>query len=155
MKGLAQWPARNLVFGVMFVLTVGAIAVAAYAANGWSLGDALYMVVLTVFTVGYDEVHPIDTPALRTITIALIVTGCTGMIFLTGALVQFITFSQIQQVFGTKRMNRQIGQLRDHVVVCGFGRIGAMLAQELAAGGADFVILEQDPDRCAEAREKG
>jgi voltage-gated potassium channel len=155
MRELAQWPARNLFFGVLFVLLVGTIAVVAYVANGWSVGDAVYMVVLTVFSVGYDEVHPIDSTGLRAITIALIVAGCTGMIFLTGALVQFITLSQIQQVFGTKRMNRQIGQLRDHVVVCGFGRIGAMLAQELSAARAEFVIVELDAQRCAEVQARG
>jgi voltage-gated potassium channel len=65
----------------------------------------------------------------------LIVTGCTGMIFLTGALVQFITLSGVQQLLGHKHMNHQIEQLRNHVIVSGFGRIGNLLARELKAGG--------------------
>ncbi len=140
---------------MLFVITVSVLAVIGYQRNGWDLGDSVYMVVLTVFTVGFDEVRPIDTPALRDITIALIVTGCTGMIFLTGALVQFITLSQIQLVLGMKRMNRQIETLKDHVIVCGFGRIGGMLATELRAGKAGFVIIEQDGERCADIRGRG
>jgi voltage-gated potassium channel Kch len=155
MKSLLNSPARNLLGGVIFVLTVGSIAIIAYVSNGWSFGDALYMVVLTVFTVGYDEVQPITTGPLRAITIGLIVTGCTGMIFLTGALVQFITISGIQEILGHKHMSHQIEALRDHVIVCGFGRIGHMLARELKAGGAQFVVLERSAERIEEARGLG
>lgn len=73
------------------MLVVMAAAVVAYVGAGWRLGDAIYMVIITVYTVGYGETLPVDTPALRAITMTLIVLGCTGMIYLTGALVQFIT----------------------------------------------------------------
>jgi voltage-gated potassium channel len=143
------------VFGVLYMLVVMAIAVVAYVGAGWSFGDAVYMVVLTVYTVGYDEVHPIETPLLRGITISTIVFGCTGMIYLTGALVQFITLNQINEIFGIKRMSNQIDRLRNHVIICGFGRIGLMLAQELHAGGAEFVILEAAEGPVAHARSLG
>lgn len=132
-----------------------AAAIGAYVAAGWSFGDALYMVVVTVFTVGYNEVHPVESPLLRGITITTIVLGCTGMIYMTGALVQFITLNQINQVFGIRRMSNQIDRLHDHVIVCGFGRIGVMLAQELRAGGADFVVLDQSDSAVAMARALG
>ena len=134
---------------------VGSLAILGYMSQGWSAGDALYMVVLTVFTVGYDEVRPISTGALRAITMGLIVTGCTGMIFVTGALVQFITLSGIQQLLGHKHMNKQIEKLHNHVIVCGFGRIGNMLSRELKAGGAEFVVLERNVERLEEARALG
>jgi voltage-gated potassium channel len=145
-------PVRNLLGGVLFVLTVVGLAVVGYMSQGGNFGDALYMVVPTVFTVGYDEAEPVATIQLRAITMGLIVTGCTGMISLTGALVQFITLSGIQQLLGHKHMNHQIEQLRNHVIVCGFGRIGNMLARELKAGGAPFVILERSPERLEDAR---
>lgn len=155
MNALLDSPTRNLIGGILFVLTVGGLAIIGYVSQGWSFGDALYMVVLTVFTVGYDEVRPIATGPLRAITIALIVTGCTGMIFLTGALVQFITLSGIQQILGHKHMSHQIERLRDHVIVCGFGRIGNVLARELKAAGAKFVIVERSVERLEEARALG
>lgn len=148
-------PLRNLLAGVAFMLVVMAVATIAYVGSGWTLADAIYMVVLTVYTVGYDEVNPINTPALRAITVALIVTGCTGMIFLTGTLVQLITASQFQQLFGTRRMQKDIDGLSGHVIICGFGRIGQMLARELKAGRCDFVVLERSEARVATVRELG
>lgn len=148
-------PLRNLVFGVVYMVVVMAVAIACYVRAGWKLADAVYMVIITVYTVGYDEVLPIDTPELREITIATVVFGCTGMIYLTGALVQFITLNQINQIFGTKRMNTQIERLRDHVVICGFGRIGMMLARDLQAGAAAFLILEQSESAVTTARDLG
>jgi voltage-gated potassium channel len=148
-------PLRNLAAGLAFMLVVSAVATVAYMANGWRFADALYMVVLTVYTVGYEEVIPINTPELRAITIALIVTGCTGMIFLTGALIQLITASQLQQLFGFRRMQKEIDHLADHVIICGYGRIGQMLARELQAGKCDFVIVERGDSRMTAARELG
>jgi voltage-gated potassium channel Kch len=113
------------------------------------------MVIITVFTVGYNEVRPIDSPTLSAITIALIVLGCTGIIFLTGALVQFFTHNQLSKTTGQKRMHHQIDQLEGHVVVCGFGRLGAVLARSLSASSAGLVILEDNEARAAEARERG
>jgi voltage-gated potassium channel len=155
MRDLFRPPLRNLTFAVIFMLVVFAAATASYMAAGWSFADALYMVVLTIYTVGYDEVHPIVTPELRDITMATIVIGCTGMIFLTSSLVQFITINQLQLVFGTKRMQSQVDKLTDHIIVCGFGRIGQMLAHELKAGSARFVILERSEGRAEEARKLG
>ncbi len=84
-------PSRNLARVAIFMLAVSAAATVGYVEAGWSFQDALYMVTLTVFTVGYGEVHPIDTPFLHALTMATMVLGCTGMIFFTGALVQFFT----------------------------------------------------------------
>ena len=149
-------PLRNLLAGVVFMLVVSALAMAAYVYLAeWSFSDALYMVVMTVFTVGYGEVRPVATPLLRFITIGLIVFGCTGMIFLTGALVQLITVSQFQQFFGVRRMQKDIEALSDHVIICGYGRIGLMLARDLQAGGMKFVILERSDGRLGSARDAG
>lgn len=137
----------------MFVVI--ASATTAYMAQGWSFRDAFYMVIITVYTVGYGEVHPIDSAMLSGITIGLVVSGCTGMIFLTGALIQYFTVSQINRIGGMKRMNAAIEQLSGHVVVCGFGRLGSMLSKTLSASSAGFVILEDNAERAAEARALG
>jgi voltage-gated potassium channel len=155
MNRLAHAPWRNLVGGLVYMVLVIAVATLAYVLVGWSWGDAFYFVIITVFTVGYGEVHPIVTPELRTITITTIILGCTGIIFLTGALVQFITIAQIQQLLGMKRMKTQIEKMTRHVVICGYGRIGQMLADELHAAGTDFVIVEMNEARFAEAVSRG
>ncbi|HEX3348807.1 MAG TPA: potassium channel protein [Acetobacteraceae bacterium] len=155
MRGALSSPLRNLLGGMLFVLGVMAVSVIAYVQDGWNIGDAIYMVVLTVFTVGYDEVHPIDTVQLRVITIGLIWFGCTGMIFVTGALIQFITATQFSDMLDKRRMTSRIDQLTGHVIICGFGRIGRMLASELRAAGEAFVLLERNEERIAEAQEAG
>ncbi|WP_245302314.1 NAD-binding protein [Bradyrhizobium sp. LTSP885] len=155
MAGLFDSPVRNIIAVIAYTLLVMAIATGAYMRVGWSFRDAIYMVVVTVYTVGYNEVRPINTPALNVITIGLIVFGCTGIIFLTGALVQLITQSQINRTIGLKRMNSQIDDLKDHVIVCGFGRLGAVLARSLRASSAGFVLIEEGEARAAEARAQG
>ena len=153
--GLFGSPMQNLTMGLLYMAVVMLGATAAYVVAGWSLGDAAYMVIITIYTVGYGEVRPIDTPLLRGITIATIVLGCTGVIFLTSALVQFITLRQFEQLLGSKRMTQQVDRLTDHIIVCGLGRIGAMLAAELHAGRMPFVILERDEARIADALARG
>jgi voltage-gated potassium channel len=153
--GVLGSPLRNLAIALSFVMTVFIAATAGYLAVGWSLGDAAYMVTLTIFSVGYDEVHPIDTAYLRTLTTGTMVLGCTGMIVLTGALVQVFTVFQLRRMLGLDRMQTQIDRLENHVIICGFGRIGVQLAGELHAAGAGFVIIERDASKIAEAQGLG
>lgn len=155
MSGLLASPLRNLAAVVGFVLGLGIMATAGYMAAGWSFGDALYMVVLTVYSVGYQEVRPVDTPYLHVLTIGVIVIGCTAMIIFTGVLVQVFTVGQIRELLGMDRTASEIARLKDHVVVCGFGRIGVMLAKDLRDAGVPVVVLERDEGRAARAREEG
>src|ERR1700759_3205736 len=148
-------PGRTLGSIVIFMLVVIVVATMAFMAAGWSFSDAFYMVLLTVYTVGYGEVHPINTPYLHAVTVGLMILGCTGMILLTGALVQFLTITQLQQIFGVKRVKAEIDKLENHVIVVGFGRIGLMLAKGLTAGGVKFVVIEQNEKRATEVRELG
>lgn len=152
---LLQSPLRNLVWIVTFMLLVVGLATAAYMSAGWNFRDAIYMVTLTIFGVGYGEVQPVDTPFLRVTTIAMIVLGCTGMIFLTSGLVQYLTINQLQQFFGLKRVQSEIDKLTNHAIIVGFGRIGLMLSHELKSGAVSFVIVEQSEQRAAEARALG
>ena len=155
MDNLLAHPSRNLVRVALFMLVVCAAATAGYVEAGWSVQDALYMVTLTVFTVGYGEVHPIATPFLHGLTMATMVLGCTGMIFFTGALVQFFTLRPLQEILGDRRVHTEIDKLENHVIVCGYGRIGVELAKALKDGGASFVVVENNDQRVAQARTAG
>lgn len=154
-SGVLGSPIRTLIGTLVFVGTVFIVATFGYVTAGWSVADAAYMVTLTVFSVGYGEVHPIDTNYLRALTIGTMVLGCTGMIVLTGALVQVFTLFQIRTMLGLDRMQTQINRLNNHVIVCGFGRIGVQLAKELKNAGRDFIIVERDPKKAAEAESLG
>ncbi|WP_066718270.1 potassium channel family protein [Sphingomonas pituitosa] len=148
-------PTRNLVSILLFVLTVAVLATIGYMAAGWSFADASYMVVLTIYTVGYGEIRPIDTPYLHAVTMGTMVLGCTGMILLTSALVQFFTVLQLQSIFGATRMQSRIDKLSDHVVICGYGRIGVMLARDLSRAAVPVLVIERGPERRAEAEAAG
>jgi Trk K+ transport system NAD-binding subunit len=154
MNRFTDSPVRNLALGVAYMVVLILAATLAYVAAGWSWGDALYFVIITVFTVGYGEVHPIHG-MLRPLTEVAIVLGWLGITFLAAAFVQFITFTQIQQLLGMRRMQTQIEKMTGHVIICGYGRIGQMLADELKAGGADFVILEMNEARYRESLARG
>ena len=155
MDNLLLSPSRNLVRITLFLLVVVVVATAGYMEAGWNFQDSLSTVTLTVFTVGYGEVHPIDTAFPHALTMSTMVLGCTGVIFFTGALVQFFTLSPLQQILGVRRVQTEVDKLTGHVIVCGYGRIGVALAKALKDGGAPFVILEQNERRVAEARAAG
>jgi Trk K+ transport system NAD-binding subunit len=154
LRRLSESPVRNLAGGVVYMAVLLAAATVAYMAYGWPVSDAFYFVIISVFTVGYGELHPIVGP-LRAITEITIVLGWLGITFLAAAFVQFITIAQIQQLLGTKRMKTTIDKMSGHVIICGYGRIGQMLADELRAGGAEFVILEMNDGRFAESAARG
>lgn len=148
-------PKANLFYAMALGGVVLVVFTLGYRIAGWTWSDSIYMVVITAFTVGYGEVVPITSTWLRIWTMALIVLGCTGMIFITGTLVQWLTEAQIQRVLGGRRMENEIDRLKNHVIICGYGRIGRMIAKQLDQGGAPFVVVDQSPDRVAEARDAG
>ena len=139
---------------VRFVLARSA-SNASFPLAAQNLGDAAYMVTLTIFSVGFEEVHPINTPWLRTLVIGTIVLGCTGMIVLTGALVQVFSHYQLRSLLGMDRMQAQIERLSGHAIICGYGRIGQQLALELAAARQSFIIVERDAAKIAAVEQAG
>jgi hypothetical protein len=151
---LSDSPVRNLFYGLVYLVIVILLSTACYMAFGWNADDAFYFVIISIFTVGYGELHPI-LGLLRPLTELVIVLGWLGITFLAAAFVQFITIAQIQQLLGTKRMQTTIDKMTGHVIICGYGRIGQMLADELKAGGTDFVILELNEQRYNESIARG
>jgi Trk K+ transport system NAD-binding subunit len=148
-------PQQNLIWSGLFVLVVMVVFAVGCRVAGWSWADSFYMVVITAFSVGFGEVVPVDSPGLRWWTVGLIFFGCTGIIFVTGSLVQWLTEAQIQRVLGGKRMQHDIEKLKHHAIICGYGRIGRMLAHQLREGPMHFVVVDQAQARIAEAREDG
>jgi len=148
-------PLRVLTGTLSFVAALFCVSTLGYISAGWPMGDAAYMVLLTIFSVGYGEVRPIDTAFLRLWTAMTIVLGCTGMIVLTGALVQVFTLFQFRRILGMGKMNTEIGKLSGHAIICGYGRIGVQLAKALAEAHHPFLILERNPAIAEDARSHG
>ena len=148
-------PLRLLSGTIIWMGIVFVVSTAGYIAAGWSIGDAAFMVLTTVYSVGYGEVRPVDTTFLRLWTIITIMLGCTGMIVLTGALIQVFNLYQFRRFLGLDRMQTEIERLDSHAIVCGYGRIGVQLAKSLTEAHHPFVIIERDASKADEARAAG
>src|SRR5262245_34577375 len=109
----------------------------------WSWFDSFYMVVITLSTVGYQEVHPLSH-AGRIFNVALIVAGVTLVFFIIGALAQALLEFELVKIFGRRRMEREVANLREHYIICGAGRVGASVAHELSRKPCPFVVIESD-----------
>jgi len=123
---------NRMTVGVLVLALIFVLGVSGYAIAGWSFGDAIYMVIITIFGVGYGEVHPIETGALRAFTIGLIVAGCSAIIYLMSGVVAMITEGKLERILGRRRMTREIAQMQDHISVCGYGRLGVVRGVESA-----------------------
>ncbi len=145
---------RIIVGGVFFGLTC-VVAVVGYMSAGWQFLDAVYMVVITVFGVGYGEAKPLDNSALKIFTMGVIIAGCSSGIYVVGGFVQMLAEGEINRVLGTRRMSKGIEQLAGHSLICGYGRVGQMLAADLAAANQSFVVIDTNERRVGEAQANG
>ncbi len=146
---------RTLRKGISFFLATCVVATCGYVAAGWEWLDAIYMVTITIFGVGYGEVHPIEEAWLKYFTMAVIFAGCSSLIFVIGGIVQMITEGEIARIMGTRIQSKVIDQLHDHTIICGYGRVGQMLAIELAEQDQPLIIMDRDPERVKEAIKNG
>lgn len=146
---------QKILVGSLFFLASCLVAIVGYVIAGWSIVEAIYMVIITIFGVGYGEVRPIEGTPLRLFTIGVIVAGCTSSIYVIGGFVQLIAEGELNRYLGARRMTRGIDSLKDHVIVCGYGRVGHILADDLKEAGLDFVIIDTNQDRLQEAETAG
>lgn len=146
---------RNLRILVAVLVLIVAIGTAGFHfIEGWSWFDGLYMVVTTFTTIGYGEVHPLSH-AGRVFNVFLILVGVGNVFLIIGALTQSVLEVEFNQVFGRRKMEREIARLSGHYIICGAGRVGRSVARELARKPAPFVIIESDPEKAARYNEEG
>lgn len=121
--------------------------------ENWSLLDAFYMTIITISTVGFEEVASLDASS-RIFTVILIIFGIGIGGYTMGNVTAFILEGHIQNMLKGKKMEKLLNSLKDHVIVCGFGRTGVEICDVLEDSNADFVIIEKDEERVGEARRK-
>lgn len=139
----------TLFFGVCLLGVLG------YRIFGWQLMDSIYMVVITIFGVGYGEVQPVDQTGVRIFTILLIVCGNVAAVYVVSQVISMVTQGEIAKALGSMRENRRVEGISHHTIICGFGRIGQVLARELALNGSPFVIVDLDKERIDRAHAEG
>jgi len=122
--------------------------------EGWSVWDAFYMTVTTVATVGYREVHPL-TRAGQAFTLALILVGVSAALYAFSVLAAMVVEGGWPKYVEQWRRVRMINTLSNHYVICGYGRIGSIVAAEFTRQKTPFVIVDRDPVRVLEANQRG
>ena len=137
-----------------FILTI-IIAVIGYILFGWTLLESVYMVVITIFGVGYGEVQPLETAPEKIFTIFVILAGTSSALYIVGGFVQMVAEGEITRAFDAQRKQNTIANLENHVIICGFGRIAQVMAKQLERSSQTFLIIDNDPQRIALAEEQG
>jgi len=114
--------------------------------EGWPLIDCLYMTVITVTTVGFDEVHDLSHDG-QVFTILLIFFGVTTAALSLTAIFEYFVLRGLTNLFGRGKMDKKIEKLSHHIIICGYGRTGYYIARDLVKMGKPFVVIENDPER--------
>jgi voltage-gated potassium channel len=125
----------------MALLVVGTLGF--MAVEGWDWGDSVYMTVITLTAVGYEEVHPLSPPG-RIFTSFILAGGITGMGLWFAFLTSFIVELDLTHVLRRRRTEKEIEKMENHVIVCGAGRTGSQVVEELLMAGESFVVIERD-----------
>ena len=127
------------------IIVVGSIG---YVVLGFGPLDAVYQTVTTITTVGFREVEPLDAPG-QVFTIILILVGVGTALYTLTVSLELLLEGHLGSVMERRRMDKRIATLQDHVILCGWGRVGRAIARELAAADKGLVVVDNDPDRIA------
>jgi voltage-gated potassium channel len=139
---LVLYRLRWALLGIMLVASLATVGYVVIDGYGWI--DGLYMTVITLGTIGYGEVHPLDT-AGRILTIAVIIVGFTAFVYAVSVLTNlFVSGDALRQV-RHRRSKRMREELHDHVIVVGFGRVGQAVVRGLQELGRSCVVLDRNP----------
>ncbi len=137
---------RHLLISIMLSICSIIIGTIGYMLiEHWPLADALYMTIITISTVGYREVHQVSGLG-RWFTMFVVITGVGFSLYVAGALVQFMVEGRMRLILGRRRLEKKIARLKDHYIVCGYGRIGRVLCKRLIGGSRDVVVIDKNRD---------
>ena len=144
---------RRILISVGFIILNAVGATIAYQiVEGWSLLDSLYMVAITLTTVGFGEVHPLSL-AGRILTLGLVVFGVGGALYALAAITEYVAEGHFAAGIRRRRLRRLVSKLSGHYIVCGFGRMGRGIAGELLREGHSVCVVEIDAENCEAAEE--
>jgi voltage-gated potassium channel len=144
---IAQWAACLL--ALLLIGSLGFVWL-----EGWNFFDALYMTVTTLTTVGYGEIHPLDRIG-RLYNMVLILSGMGVMFYIVGSLARVVIEGELQAVLGRRKLIKHIRRLKNHYILCGFGRIGEIIARHLKDRGLSLVVVEHKPAMAPRLEELG
>ena len=146
-RKIVLWAASLL--GILLLGSLGFVWL-----EGWSFFDGLYMTVTTLTTVGYGEVHPLSHTG-RIYNMLLILAGMGVMLYIVTSLARVVVEGEIRQALGKRKLLTRIKKLKGHYIICGFGRIGEIIARQLKERGIPLVVVENNPEHVSRLEESG
>jgi len=146
---------QSLGLAVALLVLVTAAGTAGYmVVEGWSAWDAFYMAVITITTVGYKEVHEMSR-AGQVLTVALLTAGVGAALYTFTLLATIVVEGGLPSRLQQRRLQHMLENIKDHFIICGYGRIGSTVAQQFQRQHVPYVVIERDPDRLHAAIEAG
>jgi voltage-gated potassium channel len=135
---------RQFIFSLMLIVLVVLFGTIGYmVVEGWSAFDSLYMTIITITTVGYRELHVLSDEG-KVFTMTLIVIGVGTILYTLNNAARIVIEGELRNIFGRRKVEKKIKGLRNHYIVCGYGRIGAVICKELRNEGASFIVIEKE-----------
>lgn len=140
-----EYNLRNVIRGLFMLAGIISVGTIGYMLiEKWSFLESLYMTIITITTVGFKEVEPISNGG-RIFTILLIVTGVGIIAYTLGLVAQTMVEFQIMSILGRKKLGLKIRSLRNHYIICGYGKVGKVVANELKSRNIPLLVIERDP----------
>lgn len=138
---------RKLTISLILLILTIAFGTGGYVIfEGMPAFEAFYMTLITISTVGFAEVRPLSDVG-RGITIIIIILGISLLTYTLGQVARIFVEGELRKILGRRKLEKQIAALKDHYIICGYGRIGSIIATELLAANFPIVVIDQDPDR--------
>lgn len=146
---------RRPLWGIYALIIIVAIGVIGYMViEDWTFLDSIYMTITTITTVGFREVHPLSD-AGRIFSIFIIIGGVGGALYVLTTIMSYIIEGQFGITVGRRRMKTKIARLKNHFILCGYGRVGEAIALTFSEEGTSFVIISKDKEHVAKAEKEG
>ncbi len=152
---MASHGSRNIIRALIMLGLVLLIGTFGYVfIEGWQILDAIYMTVITITTVGYGEVRTVS-PAGRVFTLALICMGMGIIAYTLGMISQVMVELQIRSILGRKKLGLKIKSIKNHYILCGYGRIGRIISHELKVNRIPLLVIDSNPDSKQDLEQQG
>lgn len=145
----------QFILGLFFMCLVFAFGMFVFMyVEGWGFVDSFYMVVITLSTVGFGEIQPLSDRA-RLFTSAIIILGVGNIAYIVGSFTQMVVDGHLNNLLWRRKVQRRIDKLDNHYIICGFGRIGSVVVQEILKVSSDVVVVEHAPELIEQLKREG
>jgi voltage-gated potassium channel len=134
---------KRLILSVVLIVLIVSFGTAGYMGiEGWNYLDSIYMTIITITTVGFKEIHALSFNG-KLFTIILIIGGVGTALYALSTGAKLVLEGELQEIYGRKRLEKKLKELKNHYIICGHGRMGKIIARELKGKNSSLLIIEK------------